>query len=93
MLLRTKCTLLYYAEVSDVIASSLKEQLPQLTTELVSSLEEMLNVPQDVKHYEYNKTFDEVKDEPCLILHSSGSTGQFASSFFRSLGLFLTSDR
>lgn len=31
--------------------------------------------PTPVEQYPYNKTFDEAKREPFMVLHSSGSTG------------------
>jgi acyl-coenzyme A synthetase/AMP-(fatty) acid ligase len=70
---------LCYAEESDALVSSLNHHLPKLATEIMPSLEELLNMTEHVEHYEYDKTFNEAKDEPCLILHSSGSTGQSMS--------------
>ncbi|TGO35888.1 hypothetical protein BHYA_0142g00040 [Botrytis hyacinthi] len=39
----------------------------------IPTIEDLLNTPS--KHYPYDKTFDEVCDEPFLVMHTSGSTG------------------
>jgi acyl-coenzyme A synthetase/AMP-(fatty) acid ligase len=41
-------------------------QIPELQEILASS---------EVPPYEFNKTFEEAKDEPFAVLHTSGSTG------------------
>ncbi|KAI4143444.1 MAG: hypothetical protein LQ340_006997 [Diploschistes diacapsis] len=42
---------------------------------VVPTVFEFLDVGEDVPPYPYQKSFDEAKDDPVLILHSSGSTG------------------
>lgn len=66
---------MFYAEELASVASSLKVKVPDIIVESLFSLNEMLQISEDTKHYPYNKTFEEAKNEPCLILHSSGSTG------------------
>ncbi|KAH7336688.1 hypothetical protein BKA65DRAFT_563960 [Rhexocercosporidium sp. MPI-PUGE-AT-0058] len=39
------------------------------------SLDTFLSPEGEVKHYPYTKTFEEAKDEPVTVLHTSGSTG------------------
>lgn len=41
---------------------------------VIPGLDDILNAPL-IKNYPYDKTFDEAKDDPFLILHTSGSTG------------------
>ncbi|KAK8054430.1 NRPS-like enzyme [Apiospora saccharicola] len=79
MLARTHCKALFYAsEVSEVV-KPLEQQassgdVPALFCP-VPSLEELLHTTEDTETYPFEKTFEELRDEPCLILHSSGSTG------------------
>jgi len=42
--------------------------------EHVPDLSEML-APGDDPHYDFNKTFEQAKKDPFVILHTSGSTG------------------
>ena len=42
---------------------------------VVPSVDELLDTNKSVPHYAYTKTFEEAKDDPALVLHSSGSTG------------------
>ncbi|ROW14767.1 hypothetical protein VPNG_03833 [Cytospora leucostoma] len=76
MIVRSGCRALFYAEELAPVAEALRaRQLPGVVIESVPSLEELLLTPEDTKLYPYDKSFDEARDEPCLILHSSGSTG------------------
>lgn len=42
----------------------------------VPSLHELLSAA-NAPHYIFNKSYEEVKSEPILVLHTSGSTGIF----------------
>lgn len=42
---------------------------------------EVLLEPDPVSHYPYEKTFEEAKHDPYLILHTSGTTGDPVSQF------------
>lgn len=42
----------------------------------VPSLQDLFNV-QDVTEYPYTKTYEEAKNDPVCVLHTSGSTGVF----------------
>ncbi|TGO47244.1 hypothetical protein BCON_0287g00140 [Botryotinia convoluta] len=44
-----------------------------LQTLEIPTIEDLLNTPS--KNYPYEKTFDEVCDEPLVVMHTSGSTG------------------
>lgn len=47
---------------------------PELRPMQVASLDEIFN--QTGPQYPYLKSFDEARDDPIVVLHSSGSTGQ-----------------
>ena len=46
-----------------------------MKTSTLPELDDLLDDSQNVEIYPWRATFDEVKDEPCMILHTSGSTG------------------
>lgn len=46
------------------------------TAHAIPSLEDLISKEgEPPKHYSYDKTFEEVKDDPYLVVHTSGSTG------------------
>ncbi|KAI0483351.1 hypothetical protein GGR56DRAFT_686675 [Xylariaceae sp. FL0804] len=55
------------------ISRQLKQHMPSLTTVEVPSFEKFMSSPSE--HYPYEKTFEEARNEPVVVLHSSGSTG------------------
>ena len=74
LLEQTKCTkFLYTTEVSQKIRD-LQAQKKDLQTFAVQSLNDMLRGPSE--HYSYEVKFSDVRFDPVLILHSSGSTGK-----------------
>ncbi|KAI8633183.1 hypothetical protein F5Y19DRAFT_490382 [Xylariaceae sp. FL1651] len=73
MLKRSGCVHLLYAQEMNQVVETL--QLGDGLIRLIPSLDELLQTPLDVKPYLYEKSFEDAQDEPCLILHSSGSTG------------------
>ncbi len=74
LLEQTKCTkFLYTTEVSQKIRD-LQAQKKNLQTLTVQSLNDMLHGLSD--HYSYEVKFSDVRFDPVLILHSSGSTGK-----------------
>ncbi|KAI8950476.1 hypothetical protein F4801DRAFT_548745 [Xylaria longipes] len=76
MVLHSGCRALFYGEEMATIVDTLRRgRLQEVTIKSVPSLDELLQTPEDVDIYRYERTFDEARDEPCLILHSSGSTG------------------
>lgn len=77
--MRTECrALLYGGDFASVAHFTTSGELDALVVKAVPSLDELLKDLDTIKHYPYDKTFDEVRDEPCLVLHSSGSTGKTA---------------
>lgn len=70
---QTKCTkFLYAVELSQKI-HDLQTQKKDLQTFVVQSLDEIFQ--EYDKHYTYEMKFQDVRWDPVLILHSSGSTG------------------
>lgn len=75
MLNTSECKALFHAnEVADVVCL-LRQTAQDIPFMNVPSLDDFLQTPGDTAHYSYDKTFDQAQDDPCLILHSSGSTG------------------
>jgi len=75
MLVGTDCKALFYAQELAPTAQILKERLTRLTIQRVQSLGEILQTSDHTHQYIFEKSFEEARDDPCLILHSSGSTG------------------
>lgn len=74
---QTGCNTLFSGEgvhVGDILAAK------PLKHVVVPSLEELLDM-NEVPHYPYDKSFDEAKNDPFVILHTSGTTGMPVSSF------------
>ena len=71
---QTVCTKLLHAEEVAPLVNNLIAIHPGLRPTQIASLDEILSGtgPQ----YPYKKSFDEARDDPIVILHSSGSTGQ-----------------
>ncbi|TGJ87546.1 hypothetical protein E0Z10_g1201 [Xylaria hypoxylon] len=77
MVLRSGCCALLYGEEMAVVIETLRHgRLQTITMNPMPSLDELMQTPENVDIYQYERTFDEARDEPCLILHSSGSTGE-----------------
>lgn len=77
MLIRSECRALFYSEEMAAFAEALRDtRLQELVTKTVASLDKLLQTPEDIEIYLYERTFEEARDEPCLVLHSSGSTGE-----------------
>ncbi|KUI71888.1 Oxygen-dependent choline dehydrogenase [Cytospora mali] len=76
MIVQSQCRVLFYAEEMTGTAEAIRDsRLPELVINPVPSLDELLSTDEETELYPYTKTFDEAQAEPCLILHSSGSTG------------------
>ena len=56
-------------------AQGLLAQYP-IKTFNIPSLSQLL-AEDEVPSYPFTKTFDEAKNDPVLVLHTSGSTGQY----------------
>lgn len=73
LLERTHCRLLFHTtDLIDKIAL-LQGETSELSTNIVQPLDEIL--ASQSQPYPYFKTFAETRNDPALILHSSGSTG------------------
>ncbi|PHH68649.1 hypothetical protein CDD82_374 [Ophiocordyceps australis] len=75
MLVMSSCKALLYAQELSSAAEPLATRLPGLVVQEAPLLDDLVATPLSTRHYPYDKTFDEARDDPCLILHSSGSTG------------------
>src|SRR4051812_12933818 len=73
LLEQTECSLLLYAPEVKPLVESLLDHRPNLQVYPIQLLETL--VQPDTPHYPYEKSYDDVKWDPILILHSSGSTG------------------
>lgn len=75
---QTNCNTLFSGEgvhVGDILADRPMKHV------VIPSLEELLNMD-EVPHYPYDKTFDEAKNDPFVVLHTSGTTGMPVGAFF-----------
>lgn len=63
---------LHAAELAPLV-QPLQALDPSINTHGVPSLQEMLDSKPE--KYPYEKTFDEARNDPIAVLHSSGSTG------------------
>lgn len=73
LLLTTGCSKLVYADEVDSVVKQFRADLPDLDCETIPTLTELLDAPET--EYSYDFMFDQLRSEPILILHSSGSTG------------------
>lgn len=82
---RTACSkLLYPTEVSPII-KPLVDLEPSFDYYVIPSFADMVNSTPE--KYIYHKKFDEAINDPLLVLHSSGSTGNTHNLFERMLDL------
>lgn len=79
MIARSGCRAVFYAEEMSATADAFQgPQLQAVVFQAVPSLEDLLQTPEVTEQYPFEKSFEQAKDEPCLILHSSGSTGSLS---------------
>lgn len=73
---KTGSTKVLYIQELSPLAKSLQavQSDPSVLFEAIPSLNEMLD--SSPEHYPYHKAFDEARDDPIVVLHSSGSTGK-----------------
>lgn len=64
---------LLYADVMRPVAKSLQKFDPSMAFKQVPPMAELLKLQSSP--YRFDASYSEIKDEKCLILHSSGSTG------------------
>ncbi|KAI0445857.1 acetyl-CoA synthetase-like protein [Xylaria telfairii] len=89
LLEQTKCTkILFTSEVSPIV-KSIQALKPDLEGLVIPSFRNMMDsIPQP---YPYSKTFEEARNDPIVILHSSGSTG-LPKPIVMTHGTFATAD-
>lgn len=75
---QTKSSKLLHAEELAPLIKPLKELAPSVTFDAVPSFQVMFDT--QAEHYPYQKSFEEARDDPIVVLHSSGSTGKTRSS-------------
>ncbi|KAK6193565.1 hypothetical protein LQW54_012344 [Pestalotiopsis sp. IQ-011] len=74
LLEQTGCTKVLYSSELALLIEPYRSIAPSSHSfDEVPSFLEMLHSSPD--HYPYDKSFDEAKDDPILVIHSSGSTG------------------
>ncbi|KAH8163897.1 hypothetical protein CIB48_g4360 [Xylaria polymorpha] len=66
----TSCTTLFYDSMSNLRSLA---RIPCLKVFPAPDLQDLLS-SEDVLPFPYQKPFDEVKDDPCIVLHTSGTT-------------------
>ncbi|KAI0384999.1 acetyl-CoA synthetase-like protein [Hypomontagnella monticulosa] len=64
--------LLYTVEVAPIV-NQLQNEYAALITQTIPSFDEMMK--SSPEHFPYKKTFSDARDDPVVVLHSSGSTG------------------
>ena len=69
----TACSKVLYSADSASTIEAIKRALPSTEFQLAPSLEQLLSA--DTRTFKYTEQFELVKNDPILILHSSGSTG------------------
>ena len=85
---QTACTKLLHAEEVVPLVNKLTAIHPGLRPTQTASLDEILSGTGP--EYPYNKSFDEARDDPIVVLHSSGSTGQHCNETNPSMENWLT---
>lgn len=75
LLKETQCKNIFISKEIDIAA--LLGQQPSDGTKVYNfpDLESLLWDSEEPKHYEYTKSYQEAKDDPWLVLHTSGTTG------------------
>lgn len=71
---QTNSSKLLYAEELAPLIKPLKELAPSVVFDTVPSFQVMLD--SETEHYPYEKSFEEARNDPIVVLHSSGSTGE-----------------
>lgn len=71
---QTNSKKLLHAEELAPLIKPLKELGPSLSFDTVPSFQVMFD--SQAEHYPYEKSFEEARSDPIVVLHSSGSTGE-----------------
>ncbi|KIX06266.1 uncharacterized protein Z518_04241 [Rhinocladiella mackenziei CBS 650.93] len=81
--------LLHTVEVAPIV-KQLQDLEPGIRNEVIPSFEEMMNSTPE--HYPYEKGFDEARNDPVVVLHSSGSTAGLPKPITMTHGSFAVLD-
>lgn len=68
------CSKVVFSPERQIDVTNIKEETAYMKTWEIPPLWELLHGKADP--FLFSKTFENVKDEPAIIIHSSGSTGQ-----------------
>ncbi len=74
LLKTTNCDKIFYSQELAQKVQELEEERPSIVAIPMPSLDELLESRPN--RYPYDKDFDEVEDDPIIIVHTSGSTGK-----------------
>ena len=80
LLHQTSCRRVYHSEIMASAANALGALDPELSFTRVPSFDELISFTS--KEFEYLENFDAAVRHPVLIVHSSGSTGEFYTLAF-----------
>lgn len=72
----TGSTKVLYATELEPLVKPLQAMAPSTEFQAVPSFQQMLDGDGDTSAYPYGKTFEEARNDPIVVLHSSGSTGK-----------------
>lgn len=72
---QTNSTRLFHTPEISPIIQHLRNIMTTLRVEAVPSFDEMMD--SSPEPYPYTKSFEQARDDPIVVLHSSGSTGMY----------------
>ena len=76
LLQQTGCRKFFLSPELTSVAKSAQAQVPGITLQAVEEFDHWLE--NYTRHYPFEKSLDEAKWDPILVLHSSGSTGELS---------------
>lgn len=76
---QTGSTKVLFANELAPLLKPLQALVPSVRVEALPALQEMLD--SNPSYYEYSKSFEDARNDPIAVLHSSGSTGEYSSNF------------
>ena len=79
LLEQTKCNKFFYSSEMQPTILELQSQFAELRIEALAPLDDWL--AGSTTPFPYEKTLEESKWDPIVVLHSSGSTGQYRLRF------------
>ena len=76
---QTGCSKFFVSPELTPVAKAVQAQLPDVMLQAVHDFDHWLH--SYTKHFPFDKTLDQAKWDPILVLHSSGSTGKHSASY------------